>query len=137
MADLESELSRRMSQSLVTRLYVVFVVSTPYYHLTRAFPCKQYENLLVHVVDQVIMPPMNITSTLGAANLTALVGALNMVSPDLAMGLSMTPRLTIFGGYTPVLAKNIHRIQLISRLLFYVQPPLTPPLPIFQALSRP
>jgi hypothetical protein len=43
------------------------------------------------------MPPMNLTSTLGAANLTSLAGALTRVSADLPAALSMTPRLTIFG----------------------------------------
>lgn len=55
-----------------------------------------YQNILVHVVDQIITPPMNITSTLSAANLTALTGALTMVSAELPMQLAMTPRLTIF-----------------------------------------
>jgi len=55
-----------------------------------------YANLLLHIVDQVIMPPMNLTATVGAANLTSLADALTTVDPTLPATLGNTPRLTVF-----------------------------------------
>ena len=65
--------------------------------LTNLVPTLQYANLIIHSVDNVIQAPLNLTATLGAANLTQIAGALSMVSPDLPAMLAETPRLTIFG----------------------------------------
>lgn len=49
---------------------------------------------MVHIIDQVLTPPLNLTATAIAANLTALAGAL--VATDLLDTLETAPDLTIF-----------------------------------------
>ncbi|KAK9898774.1 FAS1 domain-containing protein [Cystobasidium minutum MCA 4210] len=74
-----------------------------------------YQNLLVHVVNEVIMPPMNLTSTLSGANLTALTGALSMVSEELPMALSNTPRLTVFAPADSAFANISSTLQTLNQ----------------------
>ena len=76
--------------------------------LTNLVPTLQYANLIIHSVDNVIQAPLNLTATLGAANLTQIAGALSLVSPDLPAMLAETPRLTIFGKWTVVLQALLH-----------------------------
>ncbi|CAE6458527.1 unnamed protein product [Rhizoctonia solani] len=62
-----------------------------------------YENLIVHVIDDVLTPPGTISATATAANLSALVGALqtaNLVAPlEAAQGITIfAPSFASAGG---------------------------------------
>ncbi|KAL7003902.1 hypothetical protein EMMF5_006556 [Cystobasidiomycetes sp. EMM_F5] len=55
-----------------------------------------YQNLLVHIVNGVLTPPLALTSTLAAANLTTLATALTGVNATIPATLDRTPRVTVF-----------------------------------------
>jgi uncharacterized surface protein with fasciclin (FAS1) repeats len=53
-----------------------------------------YNNGIVHVIDSFLIPPVNVSTTAVAANLTSLVGALT--EAELVETVDTTPDLTIF-----------------------------------------
>ncbi|KAL9609305.1 MAG: hypothetical protein Q9167_005923 [Letrouitia subvulpina] len=64
---------------------------------------------VVHIIDTVLTPPQNVSTTAQAAGLTALVGAVSK-NPQIASTLDTTPDLTVF-------APNNEAFQSIASIL--------------------
>lgn len=70
---------------------------------------KQYENVLVHVIDAVLIPPSNLTTTAGELNLTGLVSAVEQANGTSFIATAqMTPLVTLFGMWMIFTGINRH-----------------------------
>ncbi|KAG9081262.1 hypothetical protein FRC06_005685 [Ceratobasidium sp. 370] len=81
-----------------------------------------YENLIVHVIDRVLIPPASIGQTVNAAGLSGLAGAVeatNLLSPlESARGITIfAPTNQAFNATLAALGPQAHNVSLISAVL--------------------